>query len=353
MAVYRGVIHHSDYVLGNPLTNGMGGEGTVYDICGSSGQVAKLYHPEKLRKEGQELEEKILYMIHHRIDVRMGNLIIAAWPQDALYDRSGRFTGYVMPRLRSSHKIIAAERSDEREQLFPDYTWKYAVYVAYNLAAVVKKMHDQHVVIGDMNYKNIIVDNHCHVYLCDCDSFNIVNASTGKVYKTKVGLSELIPPELQGRDLSRPSSIFTEQSDDFGMAIHIFMLLMNDCHPFACIHKSGLEPSRTSVLCDNIVTGYCPYFTGVGRKSKDAPDMRILPEKIRNMFDRVFHYTEEDAAVKSTICRRPSADEWAKVLLDFAWTPLAVCRRDKKHIYPKWMKVCPWCAMEKIHRPCF
>lgn len=361
MAVYFGRSPSVSYTLGRRL--GGGGEGEVYEIAGKPDLVAKVYFESKFTPTAespnprQTQKEKIETMLDQPVSSYINGVLSVAWPQDLLIDQQGRFSGYTMPRVNSQHHIFAACRERERVQLYPSYTWKTAILIAYNLALAVKTIHRTNAVVGDMNPNNIMLDEKGHVTLIDTDSFNITNKKTGKVYKCSVGVPETLPPELQGKNLAKPTSVFTKQTDSFALSIHIFNLLMNNCHPFGCVGLNKSQSSSSSnPVVHNIVKGNCPYVTsGSGATSPDAPDIMMLPKEIRQLFDRAFSYSSATAVLPSTISRRPSAEEWQIALGELYQTKMTECRKAMPHLhlYPSTYSKCPWCAIKQLPAPVY
>lgn len=352
MATYFGRNRYTSYTLGNRL--GGGGEGEVYEILGKQNLVAKIYFESKFNPSSgfsnprQELKEKIETMLDQPVDPYINGVLSVAWPQDILTNQQGQFVGYTMPRVNSKHHIFAASRERERVKLYPNYTWKTAIIIAYNLALAVKVVHNTNAVVGDMNPNNIMLDEKGHVTLIDTDSFNITNRRTGKTYKCSVGVPEMLPPELQGKNLAKSNSVFTKQTDSFALSIHIFNLLMNNCHPFGCVglNKSQSSSSNNPVV-HNIVKGNCPYVTnGSGTTSPDAPDVMMLPKEIRQLFDRAFSYSASTAVQSATISKRPSAEEWQSALGTLFSGNLKTCAKYKSHVYPSGYSKCPWCEIK-------
>lgn len=147
------------YILDTRL--GGGGEGEVYSIRGRNDLVAKLYYSNKLLPTNfnpnprQQLREKIETMLDQPVNAYTPKgILIVAWPQDALFDIRGQFVGYTMPRVQSKYHIFAASRERERKILYPHYTWKTAVTIAYNLAMAVWSINNTGAVVGDMNPNN-------------------------------------------------------------------------------------------------------------------------------------------------------------------------------------------------------
>ena len=334
-----------------------GGEGQVYGIKGYPESVVKLYTSKKFKPTKYisdprtHLKEKIETMLDNPVQTHLNGLLVITWPTDILFDSSGQFAGYVMPRVHAKKSLKSAIDSGLQKQMFPNFTWKTAIAISYNLAQAVDLIHSKGYVIGDMNELNFLLDQKGHITVIDTDSFNITNARTGKTYKCTVGRDELMPPELQGKDRSRPNTVFTKESDNFGLAIHIFSLLMNSVHPFGSVSsRNGNSTPSTSngQEMHNIMNGICPYVTGgTGKPSKLAPDVKMLPLEIRNLFDRTFKYTATEAAMKSTAQKRAKASEWI-VALDHLLH--AQFSRHSSHVYLTSYGSCPWCELEKRNK---
>ena len=116
---------------------GEGAAGKVHAIEGAPGSAAKLYHGEA---EAKRHEAKIEAMIanppdlppatHERISYPQ-----IAWPEAKLYDRGGRFIGFMMPEIdfaRSTSLVNLLQKNSRRIEKLSDY-YGYRVLVARNL----------------------------------------------------------------------------------------------------------------------------------------------------------------------------------------------------------------------------
>lgn len=353
MSEYFGQNHQKKYILGKRISSG--GEGAVFEVVGKNNLVAKIYHDNRLSDSGNGtnsrtyIKEKIQTMLEQSVNPYINGVLSIAWPQDTLEDNNGVFVGYVMPRVDSKHHIFAASRERERNSLYPNYNWKIGIAIAYNLALAVNVIHESNAVIGDFNSNNIMIDEKGHITLIDTDSFNITNKKTGKEYKCSVGVPDFLAPELQGKHLGDPNNKFSEQTDCFSLAIHIFNLLMNNCHPFGCTGINKMQSSSsTNPVVKNIVRGICPYVSKKnGSTSPSAPDFEMLPNDIRELFTRTFSYSIDDSVKQKTIMNRPSANEWQNALGKLYYGQFNTCKKNNKHVYIKQYKKCPWCEVEK------
>ena len=338
-----------------------GGEGEVFNIIGDNGNVAKVYKPIKFTLTKYDsnprisMKEKIETMLDQPVDPYLNGDLIVAWPIDTLSDGNGMFCGYIMPRVNANKSIITGENESKRETFFSNYTFRHSVVMSYNMATIVERIQASGAIVGDFNPQNFMLNTDGTIVRVDADSFDIRNQKTGKVYKCTVGVPEMLPPELQGRNLASPSSHFTDKTDVFALAVHIFVLLMNNRHPFTVRmpHTSRSSQAGTK-LENNIVQGKCPYTTSSKWRNNTPPgalDIMMLPDYVRRLFDRAFSYDEQNAASIQVINNRPTAREWreamARMINEIDSNIYDTCVTYKSHIYRHDYGTCPFCAKVK------
>lgn len=339
-----------------------GGEGSVFGIQGQPQFVAKIY---KENRRTSEREQKLCHMIQYRLTPDQLKQI--TWPQDVLYDENG-FAGYVMPRLDKTDSLVSIYSNGFDNK----YDIRYRVLAAINLCVALKTVHEMGQVCGDLNPQNICINldttdavNGFHVTLVDTDSYHFT--ADGKTYRCEVGLGDYIAPELQnkmaqGYDLKNvPLPSYTKETDLFALAVHIFTLLMNGCHPFACAKENNVKVSdiaqiqetsfRDSVVApqpiENIKNGFFPFFDikdGITTPIY-APAFQYLPEEIQVLFIRTFVEGYEDPS------KRVTEDEWIDALKNtkFVKRECGANEAKKVHYFFEHNVVCPICAtQEKI-----
>jgi len=324
---------------------GRGGEGTVYKISGMPNCVLKIFND---AKRTETRHRKLLAMINSPMPTDAMQQV--TWPMDVVYDGVS-FVGYVMPAIKNN------------EDLNVMYSDKYSctlsekITIAKNLCSAINAVHNAGQVCGDLNPKNISVDpRHAIVTLVDTDSYHITDPIDSKVYRCVVGLPEYLPKEIQlkmknGMNLeSAPLPTFTKYSDLFALAVHIFALLMNGCHPFACavnnnINIGPLSGSQPSVVApqpiDNICNDFFPFAntkTGI-TTPQYAPDFNALPSDIQKMFIRAFVSGSQNPS------ERPDTVEWYNALTKMQ-SNLKTCSVNGRHMYASHLSECPWCKVE-------
>lgn len=325
---------------------GKGGEGSVYQIAGKPDLVLKVFLEEK-RTETRH--RKILIMISMRMSETAMEQV--AWPIDVVY-LNNKFIGYVMPKIKNTQEINVMHTSKY------NFTLADKIVIAKNLCAAVNAVHNCDQVCGDLNPKNITVNAQlARVTLVDTDSYHIMDKSNSRVYRCDVGLPEYLPREVQekmkdGKNLATAQlPTFTQYSDLFALAVHIFALLMNGCHPFACAvnnvdNINHLSKSNDSCTCPqpiaNICNGFFPFYmkkSGIS-KPKYAPEFKSLPKEIRKLFVLAFVEGHKDPS------KRPTCVQWYNALSKMEKN-LKTCQSKSVHVYSSHLRKCPWCELEK------
>lgn len=293
MTTYTGKKNQVYNFADAPLSSGS--EGAIYEIRNDPNRLAKLYHASRLSEEAarRELLEKLEAMYSMPIEPYLDGRLKIAWVEDILFDRE-TFVGFVMSRVAAPYRLYDFERRSEYvKQIIPGYSKKNAMRIAYNLAQVVRYLHSKGVVIGDMNPNTVAVDADGEVAPMDCDSFDIRDSQTGKHYKCKVGMMGLLAPEIKIVDTIENAD-FTEASDDYSLAIHIYRLLMDGAAPFDTEEET--------------------YMTVAKLQSK-LSGADSLHADIARAFERTFCYAQMNAT--NGVNERTTAEEWSNLLLKY------------------------------------
>ena len=316
-----------------------GGEGKVYTVNGNSGIVAKLY------KNGQntvEKERKLITMVDNPPDKSVMSQI--AWPMDVLYDTGNRFVGFIMPKLEINEELNVMYEYGSTAK-YPNIPWTNKIIIAKNLCAVLDAVHSAGHVVGDLNPKNISVDpRNGHVVFVDTDSYHIED--NGTIYRCNVGMPEYLPVEIQ-RKLkvgltAAPLPTFSMETDNFALAVHIFQLLMNGTHPFACKILPSAPSSVFPQPTDNILNGVFPFMQPTPGTTIPlyAPHIDVLPQYMQDLFNRAFLTGHVDPN------SRPTPEEWYNALGQME-NELVNCKRYAHHEHHKSSKICPWCEVDQ------
>ena len=328
----------------NPLA--AGGEGEIFLVISQSDCVAKIY---KHGKATIEKERKLIKMVSEPPDQSVLSQI--AWPRDVLYSNN-QFVGFTMPKM-AVKEVLNVIYEYGNTAKYPDMPWESKIIIAENLCAVLHTMHKNDHVCGDLNPKNISIDPSTGlVVFLDTDSYHIKDGNI--VYRCDVGIPEYLPVEIQnkmrgGNDLTTANlPTFSKETDNFALAIHIFQLLMNGVHPFAC----AILPSQSSVTApqpsDNIIKGEFPFMQNIqGVKIPAfAPEINILSKEIQDLFKRAFIKGHKNPN------ERPRPEEWHQALRELRGK-LKKCKLINHHQYYKGLSFCPWCDADSKYANVF
>jgi DNA-binding helix-hairpin-helix protein with protein kinase domain len=320
-----------------------GGEASIMTVPANPRVLAKIYH-----QPTDERAEKLAVMIErppatlHRLPA-----LTVAWPLRRIAaPDSRRVIGFLMPRVPAATPAAMLHNMKSRLVANPRFTWRYLVRAATNLAAVVEALHAAGCVMGDVNDQGVLVSDTALVTLVDCDSFQIADPETGRVFRSTVGTGAFTPPELAGCRFDGVDR--TPDHDRFGLAVVIYQFLMG-CHPFQVtveqagpIEKidgdKGDDPVEVAALEDAIRQGLYADSNDTVEPPPMSPPLALLPDSTRALFR---------AAFAPLAGSRPTAASWAREL----WTlerDLNVCAQNANHLFPRHLTACPWC--DRIER---
>ncbi|MCX8069401.1 MAG: hypothetical protein N2738_02730, partial [Thermodesulfovibrionales bacterium] len=249
-------------------TGKSGGEGKIYAIKGNLFNCVKIYYDKVINKE---LYEKIIAMTMNVPDDPTWAVIgyrSIAWPIEVVFfdNKQNNFAGYTMPYIdkkvfRESH--LYYDPADRIREFGGTFTWKYLMTSAYNVCNAVLAVHQKGHCIGDLRENNILVSPNTLITLVDCDSFQIKDKDTGKIFYTRVGTGEFLPPELHSINF-KDRDIDRLYADRFALAVIIFKFLMMGVHPY---QSKGEAVEDTPSTEAKLLKGLFPY-------EKDSPRLR-------------------------------------------------------------------------------
>ena len=346
MKEYRGASGKNYTVNPEPLAKG--GEGVIYEIEGHDDIVAKVFREDKRTPRRRE---KLSLMVRYRLTELQRQQV--TWPLDVIYEGDD-FVGYIMPRIHSAADFSLVCGADIAKLNLED-----RLIIAYNTCAAVDTVHSFGQVCGDLNPQNICVNldntdskSALMVTLVDTDSYHIVNGQM--MYRCEVGQANYLPPELQkrlyqGGSLSdMPLPTYNKETDRFALAVHLFCLFMNGCHPFACALDTEADIDESVDIPQptvNIREGFSPFFSkknGIMPPAY-APEMEALPQSFQDLFRRTFVDGYSDPSV------RASAREWMDAIMVILQNKDYIKCPDG-HYYFIHRLQCPYCAIRKRTR---
>lgn len=351
------------YLIGDLIEEN--GRSKYCSVIGNGEIIAKLFKIDSWKKENiNKLERKMEAMLCLDVNPYIDNKPFLEWPLDILYDSYGNMQGIVSTRISKKSMLTLfdvqrcwradANNPSTREvlALYPNYTWKYAVQIAYNLAGLVEYLHSLDVVLGAFHCNDFLIDSITGRIICiDCDRWGCLDNRTGEAFCGDLWMAEMMAPEWISRTSHEFDSVYpNKETDNFALAIQIFRLLMRNANPFGGRRIPYVSESYVGEEAD-IMNGNCPYVRECNlQKPVWAPDLEVLPVQIQSAFRRTFEYDAATATMSAQ--NRTTAKEWREVLYSIAAPEpnrnLRTCNKNKYHVYPVHNKECPWCDLEKF-----
>ncbi|OKH56251.1 hypothetical protein NIES2101_00250 [Calothrix sp. HK-06] len=307
------------------------GEGEVWQT-NRNGYLAKIYHSQ----DAKRLKKLQVMLANPPEDpTRSQNHISIAWVQELLIDVQGNCVGFLMPVISQAKELQYVYNPQHRQNHAPKFNWYYLHATAYNVALIVSTIHAKGYIIGDMNPKNLLVNDKGLVSIIDTDSFQVTDAKTGIVYRCNVALEGFIPPELLNKELSSLNQ--TRYHDHFRLAVIIHHLLFG-YHPFMGKWLGHGEPLEQKEL---IKQGSWLYSQNSPlQPTQNTIPLNVVHPEIQKLFLKCFNDGH------TTPRLRPTAQDWCNALR-IALSDLAACSKVPNHSYSRFYGKCYWCEREK------
>ena len=272
---------------------GAGGEGAVYRV--GPDEVCKVYSPEALTR-GKLL--KLATMVERPIEHPA-----ICWPRAIVRTASGVPIGYTMPSGGGRELQTSVFVKPVLTKRFPNWTRRELATLAISILEPICFLHANGVLLGDINPRNILVEDEMTVSFVDTDSYQIER------FPCPVGMHPFLAPELFGKPLGTILRSFEDEY--FAVATLVFMILVPGKPPYS--HAGGEDPM------ENVRKRHFPYALGE-RRGEGVPDgpwrfiWSHLPHQLKDLFNRAFAVGE-----------RIRSDEWLEALhryrdgLDRGW----------------------------------
>lgn len=304
------------------------GEGRIFEVAGSPALLAKIYKQAPSQAKAEKLRHQAQFAPKNVRD-------ISAWPARLLFDAAtNQCVGFMMPRI-NARPIHQLYRPKDRKTHFPRATWVFLLHTAKNLTAAFDTLHENGILMADVNEGNVFVTETGLVRLIDCDSYQVANPRGG-VFMCEVGTPIWTPPELQGTPFANaPRRI---EHDRFGLALLLFHLLFMGRHPYAGVPVNVANASDQWTLEWAIKHHQFAYSRARSTGGFRPPPHSLPPEAIPPELFALF-----EAAFSPNPLSRPPAKAWHDVLDSLH--RMRRCSRNPAHEYHVHLNECPWCYL--------
>jgi len=265
-----------------------GGEAAVYKT--KSNLACKIYFPHRLT---EFRIEKLNLLVKKQVQIEG-----VCWPIDTVENRAGQTVGCVMKLAKGDPLQTILLTREDIEKKFPNWNRKHLVELCITILEKIQKLHNQGILIGDINPLNILVKSESCVYFVDTDSYQVEG------YPCPVGTVVFTAPEIQGKNFS--SFLRTMEHEKYAVGTLIFMILMLGKKPYS--HQGSSDPAKD---IKKAVFSY-PLGSMSNRKTPYGPWKYIwshMPYKVKKAFYDTF---------ANGI--RTDVDEWLKLMKSYRYS---------------------------------
>ena len=268
----------------NPI--GDGGEATVSTCAERPGSVVKVYHPD-LIADDRRFRATVDRLNALAAKTRLMKHSALAWPEEPVYDATGRLAGYVMKKVPEGFirfsSIFGGVKSVRKA--FPSWNRRDLALTALNFVNVLAILEKSWVMPADFNPDNFLVNEYHELFFIDCDSYQVRSSRgvvTSETYFESMAAPELLCNGLKGRPR-------TPEQTHWSAAVMVFRLLMCGMHPFQYV-DSAQDGTMAGSVVANIKAGKCPLGCGADCRfaSEWAALWSWLTGKMKDVFITTF-----------------------------------------------------------------
>lgn len=305
-----------------------GGEGKVYPVKSPhifTHLCVKIYHDSILNNPAHlnQRKEKIEYLLKKNV-VSSNDAVLLAWPQDLVYNSSGTFVGFLMPKaFPGSEELQWFVTYDLRKRILEKPGFEIFDGSRSGLKAILNRMklvntiayainliHEKgDYTLVDCKPKNILVTAQGKISLVDLDSVQVVS-NRNLLFKANASTAEYTPPEVYNNGVAQT---LNEYWDSFSFAVIAYELIIGN-HPYTGTYLPPYENSNETyqkIQSGLFVHGSKQAFLrdrNSGAISQIFERWNILPGDIKQLFVRAFEEGQYHPY------RRPTMQEWGRVL---------------------------------------
>ena len=309
---------------------GHGGEGAIYNT--NTKYVAKIFKKEFCTKYRFE---KLKLMISAKLKYKG-----ICFPLSIIVNEKQEFVGYLMEKAEGFSIQSSIFRKPLFQKKLPGWRKEDLVQCAITILNTIRYLHQNNILIGDINPNNFLIKSPTEVYLVDTDSFQINDLPC------PVGFPLFTAPEIHARYRSGEFHEYSEilrtpENEYFAVATLMFMLMLPGKPPYT---KQGGED-----VVDNILEMHFPYAVGTKRGEK-VPEgtwrfiWSHLTRRMKENFERVFNKNEDNS--EYNIKERLSTDAWLVEMREYLkilkiWTKELKTDPNTIDVDPKSLEIYP------------
>lgn len=244
---------------------GSGGEATVIQ---HRNLAFKIYH-----KPTVGAAKKLQYFLQKGFSLPKN----VAAPIDLVQNPGGKIVGFTMRIAKNATEFMKLSNKKYRTQNQVDSNQVVDAFVHAKMT--LDQVHEQQLVVGDLNDLNLLFNDQFQTVFIDVDSYQF------DTYPCPVGTDTFIDPQLIGIDLSKKPS-FSKESDWYSFAVMLFKSLLL-VHPYGGMHKQYKK------MFDRIQHHVTVFDADVVYPKIGLPP-ETLDDSLLGYFDRIFRLGQRE-----------------------------------------------------------
>jgi len=299
-----------------------GAEGVIYQI-NVRNKCAKIFN-DKSCSELKTTKTAIMCQKYSQMYER--NPVIMeriAWPEELLYNRKGQIIGYQMKYFKNAVPF-SNYNNESFKKYIPNVTKAHQVHMAKSFTEIVLFMHDNNVILCDINRGNILFDNNQQAYIVDIDSAQI--ADQKYVYTSNVGRTELLSPEHIMKEGIKYSFVHKKADDVWILQNMLFLMLTPIAKPYLTVKNLTEEEA--------VARGEYPFQCGENHAVDLAGDrggvwhiiISHFPKFLKEDFWNSFHHD----GIYFKEANRLTVDDWFDRMLKYESALPKMIERDSE-----------------------
>jgi len=263
---------------------GGGGEGSIYI---TDEGCAKIYHKPSIASENLPKVVKLqsIYWQYAPKDDYKELFDHVLVPHHMLFDRLGRFVGFLMPCLPRDDNMVLISYLDYRQMKTTMFPWdmKTRSQIVFSIVGYVRDLRDIDILPIDLNDQNIFLHingRRVDVFFIDTDSYQVERIPA------RVIAGDIAPPEFFGG-----MRLANEKSMVYVLAVIIHRIIMDGFSPFQFIRHKDISPFEVKRK------GYSPLRYSELRPPKGYPPIKRLGV----LKDILAHAIDPDVSKRPTL----------------------------------------------------
>lgn len=269
-----------------------GGEGKIYET--NTQYIAKIYNKITKRKY-----EKLQLLFRKNLSYSG-----ICFPKEPLYNDRNEFVGFLMNPAKGKELRRSVFMKPLMFQYFPDWKKKDTVQLSITILKAIRYLHNNGIIIGDINPSNILVESPLSVWFVDADSFQVDD------FPCPVGTVPFTPPELQNNQKKYSEYLRTVGNENFAIATLLFMIMLPGKTPYS---QQGGEDQATNIV--KMDFSY-PLGENSNKKTPDGP-WRFMWSHLSYKIKDAFYNTFRAEGKYSTERTRLSVNDWLSLFEEY------------------------------------